>query len=93
MVAGGYAILYNVLGYPAGVVPVTRVQPDEESRRKRSRDGMERAARVAEQGSAGLPVGVQIVARPWCEHVAFAAMRAIQDSLLVRPDFPKTPVG
>jgi fatty acid amide hydrolase len=92
-VAGGYAILYNVLGYPAGVVPVTRVRPDEESRRKRSRDGMERAARVAEQGSAGLPVGVQIVARPWCEHVAFAAMRAIQDSLSTRPDYPKTPVG
>jgi fatty acid amide hydrolase len=93
VVAGGYAILYNVLGYPAGVVPVTRVRPDEESRRKRSRDGMERAARVAEQGSAGLPVGVQIVARPWCERMAFAAMRAIQDSLSIRPDFPKTPVG
>jgi fatty acid amide hydrolase len=93
VVAGGYAILYNVLGYPAGVVPVTRVRLDEESRRKRSRDWMERAARTAEQGSAGLPVGVQIVARPWCEHVAFAAMRAIQDSLSTRPDFPKTPIG
>ncbi|PWT70964.1 MAG: amidase [Chloroflexi bacterium] len=93
VVAGGYAILYNVLGYPAGVVPATRVRPGEESRRKRSWDGMERAARGAEQGSAGLPVGVQIVARPWCEHVAFAAMRAIQDSLSTHPDFPRTPVA
>lgn len=93
VIAGGYAVLYNVLGYPAGVVPVTRVQPDEESRRNRSRDGMERAARLAEQGSAGLPIGVQIVARPWCEHVALAAMRAIEDGVRGRPDFPVTPVG
>jgi fatty acid amide hydrolase len=92
VVAGGYAVLYNVLGYPAGIVPVTSVRPGEESRRKRSRDGMLRAARLAEQESAGLPIGVQIVARPWCEHVAFAAMRAIQDSSRTRPDFPWTPV-
>ncbi|MGO8950217.1 MAG: amidase [Ktedonobacterales bacterium] len=93
VIAGGYAVLYNVLGYPTGIVPVTRVQPDEESRRKRSRDSMERAARMAELGSAGLPIGVQVVARPWREHVALAAMRAIQESVRSRPDFPVTPVG
>jgi fatty acid amide hydrolase len=91
-IAGGYAVLYNVLGYPAGIVPVTRVQRDEESRRKRSRDGMERAARRAEQGSAGLPIGVQVVARPWCEPVVLAAMKAIQESVRTRSDFPTTPV-
>ena len=31
LTAGGYAILYNVLGYPTGVVPVTRVRSDEET--------------------------------------------------------------
>ena len=93
VVAGGYSVLYNVLGYPAGIVPVTRVQPGEESRRKRSRDRMEDAARLAEQGSAGLPVGVQIVARPWHEHVALAAMSAIEESARSRPGFPITPVG
>ena len=93
VVAGGYAVLYNVLGYPTGIVPVTRVQAGEESRRKRSRDPMERAARLAEQGSAGLPVGVQIVARPWHEHVAFAAMRAIEEAVSGRPDVPSVPIG
>jgi fatty acid amide hydrolase len=92
VIAGGYAVLYNVLGYPAGVVPVTRVQMDEESRRRRSRDGMERAARRAEQGSAGLPIGVQVIARPWRESAALAAMKVIQDGVRTRPDFPKTPV-
>lgn len=88
VVAGGYAVLYNVLGYPAGVVPVTRVRAGEESMRKRSTDAMQKAARGAEQGSAGLPVGVQVVARPWREHVALAAMRAIQHAVRTHEDYP-----
>ncbi|HEX6540247.1 MAG TPA: amidase family protein, partial [Ktedonobacterales bacterium] len=91
LTAGGYATLYNLLGYPAGVVPVTRVQPHEETPRKRSRDKVEMAARAAEQGSAGLPIGVQVVARPWREHVALAAMRAIEEDARRRDDFPTSP--
>jgi fatty acid amide hydrolase len=91
LAGGGYATLYNVLGYPAGVVPLTRVQPGEESARKRSLDRMERVARAAEEGSAGLPVGVQVVARPWREHVALAAMSAIQAAARLRSDYPQQP--
>ena len=91
LTAGGYDVLYNLLGYPAGVVPVTRVQEGEETARKRSRDRVERAARAAEQGSAGLPIGVQVVARPWREHVALAAMRAIEEDARKRADFPTMP--
>jgi len=31
--AAGYAILYNLLGFPAGVAPLTRVRPGEETER------------------------------------------------------------
>jgi fatty acid amide hydrolase len=86
--AGGYATLYNVLGYPAGVVPFTRVRPDEAIPRKRSLDRAEAAARKAETGSAGLPIGVQLVARPWREHVALAAMRAVEDDARTHDDYP-----
>ncbi|MBF6591210.1 MAG: hypothetical protein IVW57_11885, partial [Ktedonobacterales bacterium] len=89
--AGGYNVLYNVLGYPAGVVPVTRVRPGEEGPRKRTLDLMGRAARQAELGSAGLPIGVQVVARPWREHVALAAMRAIEEAARAQADYPAHP--
>jgi len=88
MAAGGYAILYNLLGYPAGVVPLTRVRSDEEVGRGPSRDMLEKAARKVELGSAGLPVGVQVIARPWREHVALAAMRAIEEAASAREDYP-----
>jgi Asp-tRNA(Asn)/Glu-tRNA(Gln) amidotransferase A subunit family amidase len=52
---------------------------------------VERAARAAEVGSAGLPIGVQVVARPWREHVALAAMQAIEEDARTRDDFPASP--
>lgn len=85
---GAYCVLYNLLGYPAGVVPVTRVRPDEAVARPRSLDVVEMAARAVDIGSAGLPVGVQVAARPWQEHIALAAMKVIQDGARRREDYP-----
>jgi fatty acid amide hydrolase len=90
--AGGYAILYNVLGYPAGVVPFTRVGADEAVGRAPSRDMVEQLALKVEQGSAGLPVGVQVVARPWREYVALAVMGAIEREARTQSDYPQTRV-
>ena len=78
--AGSYVILSNVLGFPAGVAPVTRVHPGEESERSVGNDSVERAARAVEMNSAGLPVGVQVVARPWREDIVLALMAALEDN-------------
>jgi fatty acid amide hydrolase len=75
---GIYSSLYNVLGFPAGVVPVTKVRAGEESDRIESSDMAEKAAAKVEAGSAGLPLAAQVVARPWCEHHALAAMAVIE---------------
>jgi fatty acid amide hydrolase len=88
LLAGAYTILYNLLGYPTGVVPLTCVRLSEELGRKPSRDVVEQAAYKVEQGSAGLPVGVQIIARPWCEHIALAVMKAIEEEASDRSDYP-----
>lgn len=76
--AASYAFLANLLGLPAGTVPFTRVQPDEESDRADSRDAADRLARRVEQGSAGLPVAVQVIGRPWREDLVLTTMAAIQ---------------
>ena len=88
---GAYAPLANVTGFPAGIVPVTRVRPDEESSRPPSRDLMDRVARETERGSAGLPIAVQVIARPWREHLALAAMAAIEAAARRGLDYPTRP--
>lgn len=87
----GSCLLFNVLGWPAGVVPVTRVRPGEESDRPDSRERTELQARLVETGSAGLPVGVQIAAPPWREDRVLALMRAIESQARTQPDFPHAP--
>ena len=39
----------------------------------------------------GLPLGVQVVAPPWREHVALAAMLAIEEAARIQPDYPAAP--
>ncbi len=91
-VSGAYAPLANVSGFPAGIVPVTRVRPGEESDRPDSRDQVERVARESERGSAGLPIAVQVIARPWRDHVALAAMAKIEAEARKQPDYPVRPL-
>ncbi len=87
----GACLLFNVLGWPAGVVPVTRVRPGEESDRPDSREQTERLARFVEGGSSGLPIGVQIAAPPWREDRVLALMRVIEQHARSQPDFSVGP--
>lgn len=86
--AGTYSILSPLLGYPAGVVPLTRVQSGEENGREKRFDVVEKTAWDTDRGSAGLPVGVQILGRPWRDDVVLAALKAIETAARRRADFP-----
>jgi fatty acid amide hydrolase len=90
-VAGTYSLLSPVLGYPAGVVPITRVRAIEESGRTNSFDVVHKTAFEADRESAGLPVGVQLMGRPWRDDAVLAAMRVIEQAARKGPDFPAQP--
>lgn len=86
-----YAFTYNVLGVPAGVVSTTRVRPGEECDRKVGKDIADITAQRVEQGSAGIPVGVQVVARHWQDHVALAVMAALEAQFRKTREYPVQP--
>ena len=73
------------------MVPVTRVQPNEEGRADTGQRIDKKAAKV-QQGSAGLPIRVQVVARPYRKDVVLKLMRVIEDGVRERDQFPVTPV-
>ena len=89
--AASYSMLYNLLGMPAGVVAATCVRPGEALPRAAGRDVVDRRAAQVERNSAGLPVGVQVVARHWREDVALAVMAALEAALGAGPGYPQLP--
>lgn len=86
------AMYANLLGTPCASVPITRVRADETSSRREGRDSMLRLADRTDEGSAGLPVGVQIVGRWWREDIVLAIAKALETA---SEDFtgPFTPTG
>jgi Asp-tRNA(Asn)/Glu-tRNA(Gln) amidotransferase A subunit family amidase len=83
-----YAWVWNYLQCPAGVLPVTRVQPQEcdyynggTDLPRYQRDGIARAAAAAMAGAAGLPVGVHVSGLPLTEEVVLRGMRELEAAL------------
>ncbi|XP_034634294.1 vitamin D3 hydroxylase-associated protein-like [Trachemys scripta elegans] len=75
-------MLYNVLNFPAGVVPVTTVtEADEEDLKHYTGhygDPWDRTLRQAVEGAVGLPVAVQCVALAWQEELCLRFMKEVE---------------
>jgi len=68
--------VYNLLGFPVGSVPVTRVDPTEVD--YQDPQLLTRNAREVCRNSVGMPVGIQIVARPWHDEQILALMHTLE---------------
>jgi|HigsolmetaGSP11D_1036233.scaffolds.fasta_scaffold01293_6 Asp-tRNA(Asn)/Glu-tRNA(Gln) amidotransferase A subunit family amidase len=86
---GSYALLYNFLRMPAGVVSTSRVRA-RESRLPHppSRDRSVQAAGRVNVESAGLPVGVQVAAPPWREDLVLLVMTCLEEQFRQTEEYP-----
>ncbi|NXR77736.1 FAAH1 hydrolase, partial [Pycnonotus jocosus] len=75
-------MLYNVLNFPAGVVPVSTVTEADEEELKLYKgccdDPWDRALKQAVSGAVGMPVAVQCVALPWQEELCLRFMKEVE---------------
>nr|XP_013798998.1 PREDICTED: vitamin D3 hydroxylase-associated protein-like [Apteryx mantelli mantelli] len=75
-------MLYNVLNFPAGVVPVSTVTEADEEELKLYQgycdDPWDRTLKQAVEGAVGLPVAVQCVALPWQEELCLRFMKEVE---------------
>uniref|UniRef100_A0A6J0UV61 Vitamin D3 hydroxylase-associated protein-like n=1 Tax=Pogona vitticeps TaxID=103695 RepID=A0A6J0UV61_9SAUR len=75
-------MLYNVLNFPAGTVPVTTVTEADEEELRCYRglcgDPWDKKLQEAVEGAVGLPVAVQCVALPWQEELCLRFMKEVE---------------
>ena len=83
---------WTLLNFPAGVVPVTRALVSEIGGYGSTSDRVGKKTAQIDQESAGLPVGVQVVARPFAEETLLAVMMAVESAVRDDDGFPTTPI-
>ncbi|XP_077132592.1 vitamin D3 hydroxylase-associated protein-like [Ranitomeya variabilis] len=80
--AVSYTILYNLVDFPAGVLPVTTVTREDEEALKRyeghHKDFWDKLLKKAMTDSVGLPVAIQCVALPWQEEQCLRLMKEVE---------------
>uniref|UniRef100_A0A674D5D5 Fatty-acid amide hydrolase 1 n=1 Tax=Salmo trutta TaxID=8032 RepID=A0A674D5D5_SALTR len=83
-----YTFIYNLLNFPAGVVPVSTVTAEDEEELRHYKgnygDVWDKLYKKAVTGGEGLPVAVQCVALPWQDELCLRFMREVE--MLVRED-------
>nr|XP_046248198.1 fatty-acid amide hydrolase 1 isoform X2 [Scatophagus argus] len=80
--AVSYTMLYNLLNFPAGVVPVSTVTAEDEEKLKDYKgiykDNFDKLFKEAVSGGKGLPVAVQCVALPWQDELCLRFMKEVE---------------
>uniref|UniRef100_A0A3B3Z182 Fatty-acid amide hydrolase 1 n=1 Tax=Poecilia mexicana TaxID=48701 RepID=A0A3B3Z182_9TELE len=75
-------MIYNLLNFPAGAVPVSTVTAQDEEDLKHLKglyqDTWEKMHKEAVSGAEGLPVAVQCVALPWQDELCLRFMKEVE---------------
>ena len=80
-----YTTLFNLFGLPTGVLPITKVRPDEQRYESKFNDDMTKQAKKCLENSAGLPVGVQVTTFPFKDEECLALMSRIESLMGLKP--------
>ncbi|XP_071773720.2 fatty-acid amide hydrolase 1 [Centroberyx gerrardi] len=76
-------MLYNLLNFPTGVVPVSTVTAEDEEELKHYkgnfRDLWDKLFKWAVAGAEGLPVAVQCITLPWQDELCLRFMREVEE--------------
>jgi fatty acid amide hydrolase len=77
-----YCYIWNYLNFPVGVVPITTVREDEQHYESQYTDRLTEELVATMHGSAGLPVGVQVVGLPWHDELVVDTMVSLEEKLI-----------
>jgi len=89
-VMADYTQLWNVLHYPAGVVPITEVLKGEDSPdvyRDGFNDVITKACRNSIRDSVGMPINIQVAAPKWKDEECLAIIKVLETVI----NFKKNP--
>ena len=79
MLGVSYSCVWNVLDFPAGVVPVKLIEPGEDVYNSNVKDAFVEAAKETMKGSVGMPISIQVVGNTYQDEKVLRVMKIVQD--------------
>lgn len=73
-----YIFIWNVLHFPAGVMPVTTVRKDEQDYSDHHNDSWTGLLKKTTKHSEGMPINVQMIAHSFEDEKALAVMQSLE---------------
>lgn len=73
-----YGFMFNLLHFPAGIVPVTTTREDECDYHTEHKDKWARLAKEVVNNSAGLPIGVHVATLPFQDELCLRVMGMLE---------------
>lgn len=77
-----YSLIWNVLNFPSGVVPVTTIRSDEQHYHSKISDNITKEINLRMMNNtAGLPIGVQVSSYPYKDEICLNIMEQIEKDI------------
>ena len=74
---GEYNYLWSITGFPAGVLPITRVWPDEQTFTDTYNDAWTESLHSDAQGTVNMPVCLQVIGHAFEDEQVLAIMKVL----------------
>ena len=76
-----HSLIWNVTGFPAGILPITKVQEDEQFFKDSYNDAWTHHLNEDAQGSAGMPVCIQVVGYAYEDEKVLGVMKMLEKEI------------
>ena len=78
---GEYSFIWNVIGYPSGIMPITNVKADEQTFTDKYSDSWTKLIQSNCADSEGLPVCIQVTSYAFEDEKCLGIMAAIENQI------------
>ena len=78
---GEYSFIWNVIGYPSGILPITNVKADDQTFTDKYSDSWTKLIQSNCADSEGLPVCIQVTSYAFEDEKCLGIMAAIENQI------------